>query len=91
MHAYRSNALQEEMEEVANMCSFIMKHNPDVVITEKGVSGKLQSSRGGREIDIYSLEIFLNLEECVLLIMNTKIILQGLNCITLMVLHTQIV
>lgn len=31
-------ALQQEVNEVATMCSLIMKHNPDVVITEKGVS-----------------------------------------------------
>mmetsp|Transcript_41206 Transcript_41206/g.36541 ORF Transcript_41206/g.36541 Transcript_41206/m.36541 type:complete len:560 (-) Transcript_41206:437-2116(-) len=37
-----SSALQEEMEEIANMCNHIMKHKPDVVITEKGVSDLAQ-------------------------------------------------
>lgn len=32
------DTLQQEVNEVAQMCNFILKHNPDVVITEKGVS-----------------------------------------------------
>ena len=30
------------MDEIAHMCSEIMKHNPDVVVTEKGVSDLAQ-------------------------------------------------
>ncbi|EGR27711.1 t-complex protein 1 subunit gamma, putative [Ichthyophthirius multifiliis] len=37
-----TDALQQEMEELALMCSDILKHNPDVVITEKGVSDLAQ-------------------------------------------------
>ena len=33
-----TDALQQEINEVALMCQQIMKWNPDVVITEKGVS-----------------------------------------------------
>lgn len=33
-----TDALQQEMNEVAMMCSQIVKWKPDVVITEKGVS-----------------------------------------------------
>jgi T-complex protein 1 subunit gamma len=33
-----TDALQQEMNEVAMMCSEILKWKPDVVITEKGVS-----------------------------------------------------
>lgn len=33
-----TDALQQEMNEVAHMCSHIVKWKPDVVITEKGVS-----------------------------------------------------
>jgi len=33
-----TDALQQEINEVALMCAQIMKWNPDVVITEKGVS-----------------------------------------------------
>lgn len=36
------DALQQEVNEVATMCNFILKHNPDVVITEKGVSDVAQ-------------------------------------------------
>jgi T-complex protein 1 subunit gamma len=37
-----TDALQEEMEEVAMMCNAILKLSPDVVITEKGVSDLAQ-------------------------------------------------
>jgi T-complex protein 1 subunit gamma len=37
-----TDALQQEMDEIANMCNEIMKHKPDVVITEKGVSDLAQ-------------------------------------------------
>lgn len=37
-----TDALQQEMEELAVMCSDILKFNPDVVITEKGVSDLAQ-------------------------------------------------
>lgn len=37
-----TDALQQEMEELALMCNDILKHNPDVVITEKGVSDLAQ-------------------------------------------------
>lgn len=37
-----TDALQQEMDEIAHMCSEIMKHNPDVVVTEKGVSDLAQ-------------------------------------------------
>ena len=33
------NALEQEAAEVGAMCHAIMKWNPDVVVTEKGVSG----------------------------------------------------
>jgi T-complex protein 1 subunit gamma len=33
-----TDALKQEMEEIALMCNDILKLNPDVVITEKGVS-----------------------------------------------------
>lgn len=33
-----TDALQQEMNEVAHMCQQIIKWKPDVVITEKGVS-----------------------------------------------------
>jgi T-complex protein 1 subunit gamma len=33
-----TDALQQEINEVAYMCHQIMKWNPDIVITEKGVS-----------------------------------------------------
>jgi T-complex protein 1 subunit gamma len=33
-----TDALKQEMEEIALMCNDICKLNPDVVITEKGVS-----------------------------------------------------
>jgi T-complex protein 1 subunit gamma len=33
-----TDALQQEINEIAQMCSYILKHNPDVVITEKGVA-----------------------------------------------------
>lgn len=36
------DTLQQEVNEVAQMCNFILKHNPDVVITEKGVSDVAQ-------------------------------------------------
>jgi len=32
------DALQQEVNEVAQMCQYILKFNPDVVVTEKGVS-----------------------------------------------------
>lgn len=32
------DALKQEMAEVAQMCTAILKYKPDVVITEKGVS-----------------------------------------------------
>ena len=37
-----TDALQQEINEIAQMCSFILKHKPDVVITEKGVSDLAQ-------------------------------------------------
>lgn len=37
-----TDALQQEIEEVMHFCSEIKKHNPDVVITEKGVSDLAQ-------------------------------------------------
>jgi len=37
-----TDALQQEMDEIASMCNEIMKHNPDVVVTEKGVSDLAQ-------------------------------------------------
>ena len=37
-----SDALQQEMNEVAQLCHYILKCNPDVVITEKGVSDLAQ-------------------------------------------------
>jgi len=37
-----TEALQQEMDEIAHMCNEIMKHNPDVVVTEKGVSDLAQ-------------------------------------------------
>jgi len=37
-----TDALQQEMDEIASMCSEILKHNPDVVVTEKGVSDLAQ-------------------------------------------------
>eukprot|EP01016_Furgasonia_blochmanni_P045358 TRINITY_DN637_c0_g1_i1.p1 TRINITY_DN637_c0_g1~~TRINITY_DN637_c0_g1_i1.p1 ORF type:complete len:569 (+),score=184.25 TRINITY_DN637_c0_g1_i1:222-1928(+) len=37
-----TDALQQEINEVAEMCNFIMKWNPDVVVTEKGVSDLAQ-------------------------------------------------
>ena len=36
------DALQQEVNEVAQMCNYILKHKPDVVITEKGVSDVAQ-------------------------------------------------
>ena len=33
-----ADALKQEMAEVAQMCTAILKYKPDVVITEKGVS-----------------------------------------------------
>ena len=38
----RTDALQQEMEEVMMMCKDILKWKPDVVITEKGVSDLAQ-------------------------------------------------
>jgi len=32
-----TDALQQEINEIAQMCNYIMKHKPDVVVTEKGV------------------------------------------------------
>jgi len=37
-----TDALQQEMDEIAQTCSEILKHNPDVVVTEKGVSDLAQ-------------------------------------------------
>lgn len=37
-----SDALQQEINEVAILCNAILKHNPDVVVTEKGVSDLAQ-------------------------------------------------
>ena len=37
-----TDALQQEMNEIALMCNEILKWNPDVVITEKGVSDLAQ-------------------------------------------------
>ena len=37
-----TDALGQEMEEVAMMCNAILKWKPDVVITEKGVSDLAQ-------------------------------------------------
>jgi len=37
-----TDALQQEMDEIANMCNEILKHKPDVVVTEKGVSDLAQ-------------------------------------------------
>lgn len=37
-----TEALQQEMDEIAHMCNEIMKHKPDVVVTEKGVSDLAQ-------------------------------------------------
>jgi T-complex protein 1 subunit gamma len=37
-----SEALQQEINEIAQMCTYIMKYNPDVVITEKGLSDLAQ-------------------------------------------------
>lgn len=37
-----SDALQEEIDEIAKMCANILKFKPDVVITEKGVSDLAQ-------------------------------------------------
>ncbi len=37
-----TDALQQEINEVAYMCQQIMKWNPDIVITEKGVSDVAQ-------------------------------------------------
>jgi T-complex protein 1 subunit gamma len=37
-----TDALQQEMDEIAQMCSEIMTHKPDVVVTEKGVSDLAQ-------------------------------------------------
>lgn len=37
-----TDALQQEMDEIALMCNEILKHNPDVVVTEKGVSDLAQ-------------------------------------------------
>ena len=37
-----TDALQQEINEIAQMCAAIMKHKPDVVITEKGVSDLAQ-------------------------------------------------
>ena len=36
------DALQQEVNEVAQMCNYILKLNPDVVVTEKGVSDLAQ-------------------------------------------------
>lgn len=36
------DALQQEINEISILCQHIMKHNPDVVITEKGVSDLAQ-------------------------------------------------
>jgi len=36
------DALQQEINEIASLCADIMKHKPDVVITEKGVSDLAQ-------------------------------------------------
>lgn len=36
------DALQQEINEIATLCQEIMKHNPDVVVTEKGVSDLAQ-------------------------------------------------
>jgi len=37
-----TDALQQEINEIAQMCNYIMKHKPDVVVTEKGVSDLAQ-------------------------------------------------
>jgi T-complex protein 1 subunit gamma len=37
-----TNALSQEMEDIALMCNNILKCKPDVVITEKGVSDQAQ-------------------------------------------------
>lgn len=37
-----TDALQQEMDEVMYLCHAIMKHKPDVVVTEKGVSDLAQ-------------------------------------------------
>lgn len=37
-----ADALQQEINEIAHQCALILKHNPDVVITEKGVSDLAQ-------------------------------------------------
>jgi T-complex protein 1 subunit gamma len=37
-----TDALQQEINEIAQYCSYIKKHNPDVVVTEKGVSDLAQ-------------------------------------------------
>ena len=37
-----TDALQQEINEVSQMCSFILKAKPDIVITEKGVSDLAQ-------------------------------------------------
>ena len=37
-----SEALQQEINEIAQMCNYILKFNPDIVITEKGVSDLAQ-------------------------------------------------
>jgi len=36
------DALQQEINEISILCGHIMKHNPDVVVTEKGVSDLAQ-------------------------------------------------
>jgi hypothetical protein len=36
-------ALEQERREVKAVCDFIIKFKPDVVVTEKGVSGKFKT------------------------------------------------
>jgi len=37
-----TDALQQEINEIAQMCNYILKHKPDVIVTEKGVSDLAQ-------------------------------------------------
>jgi len=37
-----TDALQQEINEIAIMCNYILKHKPDVIVTEKGVSDLAQ-------------------------------------------------
>lgn len=41
MYVIRTDALQQEMDEIAAMCSHILKLKPDIIVTEKGVSGEI--------------------------------------------------